>query len=345
MGLEDDDGTSVKITVLTAAGSPHLDVRCRLELPGSATVGDIKAALAERMAGKPPPSAQRLVFGTRALESLEETIAEVAAPPPRSYDEFDDEADEDGGFGDGAAAVRELSLVMDIVPPLAADKSVPAALEAKLKAYAAEVVAVRALSNRLADAMARAGGGGVAKGRTEPGGAEEGGAAEGAEHAASEPSEVLETAGLREEIRVAEAHILGMVAGNLTARKSMVHSAVAEDGRVPQLAGLRVGGARAFAATGSCGGDAGDPGAWKRLQRACAINADVAWKDTLRTAGLCLLLAKFGAHGPQVRSRLAIVTTDAPAFRDLRSSASLRERSLRAPLGAPARLATAVERP
>ena len=48
-----------------------------------------------------------------------------------------------------ALFLRELSIVLDMVPPLAVDKSVPATLEARLKAYAAEVVALRTLHEHL----------------------------------------------------------------------------------------------------------------------------------------------------------------------------------------------------
>ena len=59
------DAAPVRVTVLTAAGSPHLDLKTRFEVPTNCTVAELKSLVEERMAGRPPKSEQRLVLGTR----------------------------------------------------------------------------------------------------------------------------------------------------------------------------------------------------------------------------------------------------------------------------------------
>jgi hypothetical protein len=49
----------------------------------------------------------------------------------------------------------------------------------------------------------------------------------------------LVTAGLRDEIRAMEAYVFRLVGANLALRKSVVHSAVAEDGRVAAVMGAQ----------------------------------------------------------------------------------------------------------
>lgn len=49
----------------------------------------------------------------------------------------------------------------------------------------------------------------------------------------------LVTAGLRDEIRAMEAYVFRLVGPNLAMRKSIVHSAVAEDGRVAAVMGAQ----------------------------------------------------------------------------------------------------------
>ena len=57
--------SALKVTVLTAVGSPHVDLKSRFEISPSASVGELKKLVEEKMAGRPPPFAQRLVFGSR----------------------------------------------------------------------------------------------------------------------------------------------------------------------------------------------------------------------------------------------------------------------------------------
>jgi hypothetical protein len=56
---------SVKVTVLTNAGSPHIDSRTRFVCSTKDTVADVKRNIEEKMNGHPPTSLQRLVFGLR----------------------------------------------------------------------------------------------------------------------------------------------------------------------------------------------------------------------------------------------------------------------------------------
>lgn len=132
-------GPTVKVTVLTVAGSPHLDLKARLELPLIATVGELKAAIAAKMKGQPPAARQRLVLGPLLLADDAQTLSSLLAPAPAAErDEFDDD-DAGGGVSDSGAGVaaRELSVVLDMLPPLPVDKSPPAALDAKLKVWGA----------------------------------------------------------------------------------------------------------------------------------------------------------------------------------------------------------------
>ena len=130
--LDTEIEPTVKVTVLTAAGSPMLDLKARLELPLSTTVGELKAAVEAKMAGRPPVARQRLVFGPKLLADDAATLGSLLAPAPAdTMDEFDDE---DDATGDGVGAMpRDLSIMLDMVPPLPIEKSPPAALEAKLK--------------------------------------------------------------------------------------------------------------------------------------------------------------------------------------------------------------------
>ena len=100
----DDAQRCLKVTVLTAAGSPHLDLRCRLgKVPVATTVSGLKRLIEEKMGGHPPPAAQRLVFGVRELsdgETLEAlAFPGAAAAGGQGFDDFND-------FDDDAAAPR-----------------------------------------------------------------------------------------------------------------------------------------------------------------------------------------------------------------------------------------------
>ena len=55
--------------------------------------------------------------------------------------------------------------------------------------------------------------------------------------AAGKEATSLVTGGLRDEIRAMEAYVFGLVGSNLAKRKSIIHSAVAEDGRVAAAMG------------------------------------------------------------------------------------------------------------
>lgn len=121
----------VKVTVLTAAGSPMLDLKARLELPLSSTVGELKAAVEAKMAGRPPVARQRLVFGPKLLADDAATLGSLLAPSPAdAIDEFDDEDVDAAG---SVAMPQDLSIMLDMIPPLPLEKSPPAALEAKLR--------------------------------------------------------------------------------------------------------------------------------------------------------------------------------------------------------------------
>jgi hypothetical protein len=291
---------TVKVTVLTIAGSPHLDLKTRLDVPLSANVSTLKSLVHERMAGHPPAAVQRLVFGTRVLADGE-ILSSIVAPPERDeFDEFDgDEEDEEDEEDAATSGPKQLSLVLDILPPLPVEKSLPAALEAKLKAYAAELVAVRHLTNELV--------GGVLSGKKGKAGGDRGvGVGVGAEAEEEEEEEgveegddVMRTEGLKGQIRAVEEHILHLVERNITLRKTTIHSAVAEDGRVPNLVwrdGGAGGGAELLDELNGGGGESVGP--WRQFQRTAKHHADVDWKNTLRNMVTCFFVAKFGAHGP-----------------------------------------------
>ena len=89
---------------VTAAGSPHLDLRCRLDkVPVATTVSGLKRLIEGKMGGHPPPAAQRLVFGVRELsdgEALEAlAFPGEAAAGGQGFGDFND-------FDDDAAAPR-----------------------------------------------------------------------------------------------------------------------------------------------------------------------------------------------------------------------------------------------
>ena len=265
----EEQGGPVRITVLTIAGSPHLDLKTRLDVPLTANVSTVKTMVQERMSGHPPAAVQRLIFGSRVLGD-DEILNSIVRP--RERDIFDDD-DEDDDEDITPLGPQQLTLVLDILPPLPVDKSLPAALEAKLKAYAAEVVAVRHLANELIAGV-------LDKERSssnKPAFAEE-------DDSTEEENEVMLTDGLRDQIKAMEEHVLRRVAHNITERKTKIHSAVAEDGRVASLS------------RGTP--EQGPVGPWRQFQRVARHHADVEWKGTLRAVITCFLLAKFGAHGP-----------------------------------------------
>lgn len=80
-----------------------------------------------------------------------------------------------------------------------------------------------------------------------------------------------------------EAKVFKVVGSRLAARKVQVHSAIAEDGTLPP----------------SVYGPGASVGPWRSFQRALRHHADVEWRMTARNVLTCLLIAKFGAHGPQ----------------------------------------------
>ena len=154
---------SIKVTVGTAVGSPHLDLKARFDLKGSTTVGALKSHVERQMkgesrrgggwfgapavahslptpsptrtlipkthrptaptpsAGNPPAALQRLVYGVRLL-SDDATLDSLlgGAADEDEFDEFDE-----GEAASGAGAPRELSIILDMLPPLPADKSLP----------------------------------------------------------------------------------------------------------------------------------------------------------------------------------------------------------------------------
>jgi len=59
----------------------------------------------------------------------------------------------------------------------------------------------------------------------------------------------------------------------------MIHSAVIEDGRISSTPGSM--------------------SPWKQTQRLMSHYADVDWKPTIRNFVTCVLIGKFGAHGPK----------------------------------------------
>ena len=72
-------------------------------------------------AGNPPAVLQRLVYGVRLL-SDDATLDSLlgGAADEDEFDEFDE-----GEAAGGAGAPRELSIILDMLPPLPADKSLP----------------------------------------------------------------------------------------------------------------------------------------------------------------------------------------------------------------------------
>jgi len=112
---------------------------------------------------------------------------------------------------------------------------------------------VRFLSNQLAAAVQREGqqtgglgsseanGAATAAGDAAAfgGGATSDAAAVAAGQGPAAAAATLVTAGLRDEIRAMEAYVFRLVGANLALRKSVVHSAVAEDGRVAAVMGAQ----------------------------------------------------------------------------------------------------------
>lgn len=235
------------------------EVQAKLELPADTTIGAVKAAVEGRMAGHPPAPIQRLVHGMRLLDD-DEPLSGLLAPA--------EEEDEFSMDSDPAASgpANELTILLDMLPPLPVDKSLPAAIEAKLKAFAAEVVAVRHLLNQVGAGVSR-------PAQAAVGG--DGAAADGT--AAAEAAFQLETSSLREEIRAMEAEVLSMCAHNLTARKETVHSAIIEDGKV-DLATMR--------------------SPWKASLLKLSRQMDVDWRSTLTNMATLLFLARFATPGP-----------------------------------------------
>jgi len=260
---------TVRVTVLTSAGSPHLDLKTRFDVSATTNVSSIKLMVEERLAGHPPVGAQRLVFGTRELQN-DETVLALVKPTVDEFD-MDDEDDEeeeetDGSRSPGSGPRKELSLVLDMVPPLPPDKSFPAAIEAKLKAYAAELAAVRLLANELMSGL-------------QPAPLADTGVGGGSEAPLNVGETPMRTQLLREDIRMLEKYVSDMVAQNLTARRTKVHSAVLEDGRIENPKAV--------------------VSPWRHFLRRVAYHADVEWKGTLRNVITCFLVARFGAYGPR----------------------------------------------
>ena len=104
----EEQGGPVRITVLTIAGSPHLDLKTRLDVPLTANVSTVKTMVQERMSGHPPAAVQRLIFGSRVLGD-DEILNSIVRP--RERDIFDDDdnkvespvVDEDEDLTDGEA--------------------------------------------------------------------------------------------------------------------------------------------------------------------------------------------------------------------------------------------------
>ena len=83
----------------------------------------------------------------------------------------------------------------------------------------------------------------------------------------------MHTASLRDEIRSLEAHILGVAAKNLTARRTFIHSAVVEDGRVSEN---------------------GVVSPWRGALRTVRYHADIDWRSTIWNAVALFGIGKFG---------------------------------------------------
>jgi len=134
---------------------------------------------------------------------------------------------------------------------------------------------------------------------------------------------MMRTGMMRGEVARVEALVLGFARGRLEAQRTVVQSAVSEDGRVASLQGLRIGDAfgTRLRSSSSSPSSASSPSfspslppsppspasvsAWRQLVRVASHHADVDWRDTLRNGAVCLALARFSAHGPVEAAILA----------------------------------------
>mmetsp|Transcript_5395 Transcript_5395/g.15983 ORF Transcript_5395/g.15983 Transcript_5395/m.15983 type:complete len:381 (+) Transcript_5395:1082-2224(+) len=186
---------AMQLRVQTAVGSRFLDKKADLDVEDDATIADVKRLLEARFPGAPPASVQRLFFGSRLLRD-DEAAASIA----------EDDEDEDEDDAGAAAAPQRVPVTLDVVPPVAAGRPRPPDDdEDRVKAYAAEVVALEA--------------------------ARSGFEAEFGDAAADAGAE-LRCAALARRVRRYEAALLETLEPQLAARRKKVTSGVVRSGKL-----------------------------------------------------------------------------------------------------------------
>jgi len=254
---------AMELRVATHVGSRFLDKKVDVTVDGDATVGDVKRQVRARFPGAPPVSLQRLFLGSRLLRD-DEAAASLGEDEDEDEDEEDEGDDAEAGEAPAAAATK-VSLILDVVPPVGdARARPPAGLEDRLRAYAAESVALERVRALLAAELA--------------GDDEEDDDAE--EEEEEEEAEALAAPKIAAAVRAHERALLAACQKELAAHAARVTSGVVRDGRGGGRGGGRARDPRRAFFADTAAGSARD-----RL----ALGLDVDWRESAKlTAGLCV---------------------------------------------------------